>query len=117
VYGAEVGANTTSVRRSKLNRSTPNTTKEFTRLGLQASGGRNNYALNWYQSDTYPINPLPVGVPSSITNVYATVIMYTQVLVSWGTPSSLYPILLYTITASNGYEMTSTTTNVKFTNG
>jgi hypothetical protein len=39
VYGAEVGANTTSVRRSKLNRSTPNTTKEFTRLGLQANRG------------------------------------------------------------------------------
>jgi len=53
VAGAGVGGQSISVRRAKLNHATSCAppypcNQEFTRLGLYAQGGSNNYALNWF---------------------------------------------------------------------
>lgn len=52
VPGAGVGASSIATRRAKLLRSTICTqqypcSKSYSRLGLQMSGGSNQYALNW----------------------------------------------------------------------
>ena len=54
VPGAGVGASSIATRRAKLNHATSCTAqypcnRSFARLGLQARGGSNIYALNWYQ--------------------------------------------------------------------
>jgi hypothetical protein len=53
VPGSGVGASSTSNRRAKLLHSTKCTmdypcNKSFSRLGLYAQGGSNDYALNWF---------------------------------------------------------------------
>jgi hypothetical protein len=53
VSGAGVGASSIANRRAKLLHSTVCTgqypcNKSFFRLGLQSSGGSNDFALNWY---------------------------------------------------------------------
>ena len=52
VPGAGVGASSIATRRAKLLRSTISTpqypcSRSYSRLGLQMSGGSNQYALNW----------------------------------------------------------------------
>jgi hypothetical protein len=53
VPGAGVGASSIATRRAKLLHSTVCSdqypcSKSYSRLGLQSSGGSNDYALNWY---------------------------------------------------------------------
>jgi hypothetical protein len=53
VPGSGVGASSTANRRAKMLHSTSCTAqypcnKSFSRLGMQASGGSNDFALNWY---------------------------------------------------------------------
>ena len=53
VPGAGVGASSIATRRAKMLHATKCTAeypcnKSLSRLGLQMSGGSNNYALNWY---------------------------------------------------------------------
>jgi len=53
IPGSGVGASSISNRRAKLIHATSCTaeypcSKSFAQLGLQSSGGSNNYALNWY---------------------------------------------------------------------
>jgi len=63
VSGSGVGASSIANRRAKLLHSTVCTgqypcNKSFSRLGLQSSGGSNDFALNWYLNDVWP-NPYP----------------------------------------------------------
>jgi probable HAF family extracellular repeat protein len=63
VPGAGVGASSRATRRAKMLHATLNTpqypyNRMFSRLGLQASGGSNDYAYNWYFNDVWP-NPYP----------------------------------------------------------
>jgi len=63
VVGAGVGASSRATRRAKMLHATLNTpqypyNRMFNRLGLQASGGSNDYAYNWYFNDVWP-NPYP----------------------------------------------------------
>jgi probable HAF family extracellular repeat protein len=63
VVGAGVGASSRATRRAKMLHATVNTpqypyNRMFNRLGLQASGGSNDYAYNWYFNDVWP-NPYP----------------------------------------------------------
>jgi hypothetical protein len=63
VVGAGVGASSIATRRAKMLHSTINTpqypyNRMFNRIGLQMSGGSNDYAYNWYFNDVYP-NPYP----------------------------------------------------------
>jgi len=60
VPGAGVGASSISNRRARLIRSTSCTStypcnRSFARLGLQHNGNGNNYAVNWYLNDGYPL--------------------------------------------------------------
>lgn len=64
VVGAGVGASSRATRRAKMLHATLNTpqypyNRIFNRLGLQASGGSNDYAYNWYFNDVWP-NPYPI---------------------------------------------------------
>jgi probable HAF family extracellular repeat protein len=64
VVGAGVGASSRATRRAKMLHATVNTAqypynRMFNRLGLQASGGSNDYAYNWYFNDVWP-NPYPI---------------------------------------------------------
>jgi uncharacterized membrane protein len=64
IVGAGVGASSRATRRAKMLHSTVNTptypyNRMFNRLGLQASGGSNDYAYNWYFNDVWP-NPYPI---------------------------------------------------------
>jgi hypothetical protein len=63
VAGAGVGASSIATRRARLLHSTVCNSqypcnKSFSRLGLQMSGGSNDYAYNWYLNDVWP-NPYP----------------------------------------------------------
>lgn len=63
VVGAGVGASSRATRRAKMLHATVNTpqypyNRMFNRLGLQMSGGSNDYAYNWYFNDVWP-NPYP----------------------------------------------------------
>jgi hypothetical protein len=64
VPGAGVGASSIATRRAKMRQATINTpqypyNRMFNRLGLQAGGGSNDFAYNWYFNDVYP-NPYPL---------------------------------------------------------
>jgi len=63
VAGAGVGASSIATRRARMLHATVNTpqypyNRMFNRLGLQMSGGSNDYAYNWYFNDVWP-NPYP----------------------------------------------------------
>jgi len=99
VPGAGVGASSIANRRARLLHSTVCNSqypcnKSFSRLGLQSSGGSNDYAYNWYLNDVYP-NPYPVAptMPPSttITSLYYG---YRQATLTWSSVSSGYIIIV-----------------------
>uniref|UniRef100_A0A6C0HRZ2 Uncharacterized protein n=1 Tax=viral metagenome TaxID=1070528 RepID=A0A6C0HRZ2_9ZZZZ len=78
VVGAGVGASSRATRRAKMLHATLNTpqypySRMFNRLGLQAHGGSNDYAYNWYFNDVWP-NPYP---RFSVSGSIAKTLKYT----------------------------------------
>jgi hypothetical protein len=64
IPGSGVGASSIATRRAKILHSTINSktypyNQMYARLGLQMSGGSNDYAYNWYINDVWP-NPYPI---------------------------------------------------------
>lgn len=102
IPGSGVGASSISNRRAKLIHSTSCTaeypcSKLFAQLGLQSSGGSNNYALNWYLSYPITVPTPPTNVVSVANNLVSATVYFSLPVSNGGTP-----ITSYTVTSSPG---------------
>ena len=102
IPGSGVGASSISNRRAKLIHSTSCTaeypcSKSFAQLGLQSSGGSNNYALNWYLSYPITVPTPPINVVAVANNQVSATVYFSLPVSNGGTP-----ITSYTVTSSPG---------------